>query len=212
MALATRLDSQHCRVKVGKELFTSAGPSVVDRLVEHGFDVFLDLKFHDIPNTVARAVARAAELGVWMVNVHALGGQAMLTAAREVLAKYPSPPLLVAVTILTSLDTDDLQVLGFHGTVTDSVLRLGRLAQACGVDGLVCSPQEIAPLRHALGHSLQLVTPGIRLTGGTLDDQKRTLTPAAALQLGANYLVIGRPITAAPDPLQALLAIAESLD
>jgi len=211
LALTKRLGQHRCRVKVGKELFTRAGPPLVERLVEQGFKVFLDLKFHDIPNTVARAVACAAELGVWMVNVHTLGGRAMLLAAREALTKYRSPPLLVAVTILTSLDAEDLWAIGLQGSVTDNVLRLARLAESCGVDGLVCSPQEIIPLRQALGHNLKLVTPGIRPAGGASNDQKRTLTPADALQQGADYLVIGRPITAAADPLKALLAIEESL-
>lgn len=212
LALTERLGQHRCRVKVGKELFTRAGPSLIERLARQEFDVFLDLKFHDIPNTVARAVACAADLGVWMVNVHALGGRAMLSAAREALVKYRSPPLLAAVTVLTSLDAEDLQAIGLHGSVTDNVLRLARLAESCGVDGLVCSPQEISPLRQALGQNLKLITPGIRPAGGAVDDQKRTLTPAEALRQGADYLVIGRPITAAADPLEALLAIEESLN
>ena len=211
LAFAKQLGNSRCRVKIGKELFTRGGPALVEKLVKQGFEVFLDLKFHDIPNTCARACLAAADLGVWMINVHALGGREMLLAAREALAKYLPRPLLVAVSILTSLDSVDLSAMGLHGTVEDNVLRLARLSHACGLDGLVCSPHEIVPIRSAIGSDFKLVTPGIRLPSSSQDDQKRVMTPAEALKLGANYLVIGRPVTAAPEPLQALLAIEASI-
>ncbi|EIJ42673.1 orotidine 5''-phosphate decarboxylase, subfamily 1 [Beggiatoa alba B18LD] len=211
LALAEQLKSTGCRLKVGMELFTHAGPALVEKLVSQGFDVFLDLKFHDIPNTVAGAVKAAAELGVWMVNVHALGGRDMLIAAREALAPYSQRPLLIAVSILTSLDNTDLYAMGLHGSLTDNVLRLARLTETNGLDGLVCSPHEISLIRQSVSTQLQLVTPGIRPQQSQQDDQKRIMTPQEALQLGANYLVIGRPITRAPDPLQALQTIAQSL-
>jgi len=200
----------NCRVKIGKELFTRSGPALVEKLVAKGFEVFLDLKYHDIPNTVARACSVAADLGVWMVNVHALGGRDMLLAAREAVDKYSVRPLLIAVSILTSLEQNDLTAVGLRGTIEDNVLRLAHLANDCGLDGMVCSPLEIVMLRNIFDKDFKLVTPGIRPVTVT-DDQKRTMTPAQALQHGANYLVIGRPITAAPDPLQALLAIETSI-
>ncbi len=211
LALVERLDPARCRLKVGKELFTRAGPGLVERLRGAGFEVFLDLKFHDIPNTVAAACAAAAELGVWMVNVHASGGGRMLAAARERLARYPNPPRLIAVTLLTSLEDADLAEIGFQGTTMDNVLRLARLAKNQGLDGVVCSPQEAAPVRRMLGPDFLLVTPGVRPAATTLGDQKRVMTPREALLAGADYLVIGRPITAAPDPLAALSEIERSL-
>jgi len=211
LSLAARLQGQSCRLKIGKELFTRAGPALVTQLQQQGFEIFLDLKYHDIPNTVAAACRAAADLGVWMVNVHAWGGQRMMAAAREALATVARPPLLIAVTVLTSLQQADLQALGLRETPAELVLRLAQLSQQCGLDGVVCSPQEITLLRDALGETLQLVTPGIRPAGSAADDQRRTMTPQAALQAGADYLVIGRPITAAPDPLAALLAIEATL-
>lgn len=208
---AQQLGTHRCRVKVGKELFTRSGANLVETLVKQGFEVFLDLKFHDIPNTVAHACAAAAELGVWMIDVHAFGGRDMLLAAREAIEKFSPRPLLIAVSILTSLNENDLFALGLHGTLQDNVLRLARLTHASGLDGLVCSPHEIAPIRAALGQELQLVTPGIRPNLNVQDDQKRTMTPTQAMALGANYLVIGRPITQAADPLQALIDIEASL-
>jgi orotidine-5'-phosphate decarboxylase len=208
---AQQLGTHRCRVKVGKELFTRSGANLVETLVEQGFEVFLDLKFHDIPNTVAHACAAAAELGVWMIDVHAFGGRDMLLAAREAIEKFSPRPLLIAVSILTSLNENDLFALGLHGSLQDNVLRLARLTHASGLDGLVCSPHEIAPIRAALGQELQLVTPGIRPNLSLQDDQKRTMTPTQAVALGANYLVIGRPITQAADPLQALIDIEASL-
>lgn len=211
LALAKQLDPTLCRLKVGKELFTRSGPILIEQLVNLGFDVFLDLKYHDIPNTVARACLAAADLGVWMVNVHALGSRSMLLAAREALEKHSQPPLLIAVTILTSLEKYDLYAIGLHGSVEENVLRLARLTDACGLDGVVCSPHEISTIRKAITNDFKLVTPGIRPVHSGLDDQKRIMTPAQAVDLGANYLVIGRPITAAPDPLQALMDIINEI-
>lgn len=211
LELVQRIELQRCRVKVGHELFTRGGTALVETLVKQGVEVFLDLKFHDIPNTVAQACKAAAELGVWMLNVHALGGRNMLIKAREALAAYSKPPLLIAVTVLTSLDEDDLYALGLHGTLDENVLRLARLTHACELDGIVCSPHEIVTIRQELGNDFVLVTPGIRPTHAQLNDQKRVMTPQEALKAGSNYLVIGRPITAAADPLQALQEIEASL-
>jgi len=203
-ALVARLDPALCRLKVGKELFTAAGPAFVERLVSAGFGVFLDLKFHDIPNTVAAACRAAAGLGVWMLNVHALGGRAMLTAAREAVEAGPHRPKLIAVTVLTSMGAADLAEVGVAGTPEEAVLRLARLAQDCRLDGVVCSAREAPALRAACGAGFLLVTPGIRPAGAAAGDQVRVATPAGALRDGASYLVIGRPITQAPDPLRAL--------
>ena len=212
MALAKQLDSERCRIKIGKELFTRSGPALVENLVSLGFEVFLDLKYHDIPNTVARACLAAADLGVWMVNVHALGGRNMLLTAREALEKTSAPrPLLVAVTILTSFERFDLYSVGLHGMLEENVLRLAYLSHNCGLDGVVCSAHEIVQIRQAVGADFKLVTPGLRPAGISKDDQKRVMTPAEALKLGANYLVIGRPVTAAPEPLLALSEIEASI-
>jgi orotidine-5'-phosphate decarboxylase len=212
LALASRLDPSHCALKVGKELFTSADAGLVRELVRRGFRVFLDLKFHDIPNTVAQACAVATRLGVWMLNVHASGGPAMLAAARDAVARTAAEagvpkPLLVAVTVLTSLSASDLASIGVDATPEQQVLRLARLAQSQGLDGVVCSAQEAYALRRALGASFTLVTPGIRPMGSAAQDQARVMTPRDALSAGADYLVIGRPITAAADPVAALEAI-----
>lgn len=204
LAFAQRLDPQRCRVKVGKELFTVAGPALVEQLVTRGFDVFLDLKYHDIPNTVASACKSAAALGVWMMNVHAGGGRAMMQAAREALAGLSRRPKLIAVTVLTSLGEDDLRETGHTEKPRQLVERLARLAAACGMDGVVCSAQEAALLRRACGPEFCLVTPGIRLADAAADDQKRIVTPQVAIHDGADYLVIGRPITRASDPLVVL--------
>jgi orotidine-5'-phosphate decarboxylase len=212
LELAARLDPKLCRVKVGKELFVASGPSVIDALQARGFEVFLDLKFHDIPNTVAGACRSAARLGVWMMNVHAAGGAAMLRAAREAVADFPQPPLLIAVTMLTSLSQADLAAVGFAGTLEANVERLARLAHACGLDGVVCSAQEAPLVRSAVSERFVLVTPGIRLAGGSKDDQSRTVTPGEAVRLGAHYLVIGRPITQSDDPVATLEAIRASLE
>ena len=211
LAFLTQLGQHRCRVKIGKELFTKAGPTFVETLVNQGFEVFLDLKYHDIPNTVAKACKAAADLGVWMLNVHALGGRDMLMAAHDALSNYSTPPLLIAVTILTSLDDEDLYAMGLHGSLENNVLRLARLAHACQLDGVVCSPQEISVIRQEIDEQFTLVTPGIRPEGSEKNDQKRIMTPQQALAAGANYLVIGRPITAAQNPLQALLTIEHSI-
>ena len=207
LALVERLDPALCRLKVGKELFTAAGPELVRALAARGFEVFLDLKFHDIPNTVAAACRAAAGLGVWMMNVHASGGRRMLTAASEALADLPHPPLLIAVTVLTSMSAEDLNEVGVAEAPADQVLRLARLAKACLLDGVVCSAQEATLLRASLGTDFRLVTPGIRPAGADSGDQRRVMTPVAALRSGATDLVIGRPITGAVDPLAALQSI-----
>jgi orotidine-5'-phosphate decarboxylase len=206
-----RLEPSRCRLKVGKELFTRGGPQLVEGLRNKGYDIFLDLKFHDIPNTVAGACSAAADLGVWMVNVHALGGSRMMTAAREALAKSTHRPLLIAVTILTSMGGDDLREIGLGGMPADNVARLAALAQQSGLDGVVCSPQEVAMLRQQAGIDFRLVTPGIRPAWSAKGDQTRITTPADAVRLGSDYLVIGRPITAAEDPMSALEAIEKEL-
>lgn len=207
LQLVKQLDPAMCRLKVGKELFTSAGPALVGNLVERGFGVFLDLKFHDIPNTVAKACEAASRLGVWMLNVHASGGSVMMAAAKEAVQKAERPPLLIAVTVLTSMNETVWKEIGFNDDIPTSVLRLARLTQASGLDGVVCSAQEAPVLRRELGASFSLVTPGIRPADASLDDQSRVLTPAAAIRNGASYLVIGRPITQAADPLLALRKI-----
>jgi orotidine-5'-phosphate decarboxylase len=213
LAMARRLSPALCRLKVGKELFTACGPQIVEQLMELGFEVFLDLKFHDIPNTTAKAVKATAELGVWMVNVHASGGERMMIAAREELEKRSGPrPLLIAVTVLTSMDAADLRGIGITREPLAQVMLLADLTQRCGLDGVVCSAREAADLRAAMGPNFCLVTPGIRLETDAPDDQRRTLTPAAAVAAGSSYLVIGRPITRAEDPVARCRAIAEQID
>lgn len=204
LALAQRLEPALCRLKVGKELFTSAGPQLVEQLQQRGFEVFLDLKFHDIPNTTAQACKAAAAMGVWMVNVHALGGKRMMEAAREALANVGQRPMLIAVTILTSMAQEDLHGIGINASPAQMVPLLAGLANDSGLDGVVCSAQEAFVLRQQLGRDFCLVTPGIRPANASADDQARIMTPRAALENGANYLVIGRPITQASDPLLAL--------
>ncbi|MEK6749104.1 MAG: orotidine-5'-phosphate decarboxylase [Pseudomonadota bacterium] len=204
---ARRVRPELCRLKVGKELFTRGGPRVVQELMAAGYDVFLDLKFHDIPTTVARACRAAADLGVWMVNVHASGGSAMLYAAREALAAVARPPLLLAVTILTSLSAEELRAIGFAGSLESNVQRLANLAREAGLDGVVCSAHEAAMLQRLWGTRACLVTPGIRPAGSVQNDQTRIMTPREALKAGASYLVIGRPITGAADPLAVLSTI-----
>jgi orotidine-5'-phosphate decarboxylase len=211
MELVSQLDPDLCRLKIGKEMFTRLGPGFVEKLAARGFDIFLDLKFHDIPNTVAAACAAAADLGVWMINVHALGGRRMMEAASERLSARDSRPLLVAVTLLTSMGEDDIAEIGLSGTPADSVSRLAQLAADSGMDGVVCSPQEAGLIRHQVGEGFLLVTPGVRPNSAASDDQKRVMTPTDAISSGADYLVIGRPITAAPDPLQSLQAILSDI-
>lgn len=211
LALVERLEPSRCRLKVGKEMFTRSGPQLVDKLVAKGYDVFLDLKFHDIPNTVAGACRSAAELGVWMINVHALGGKKMMEAAREALEKGNNRPLLIGVTILTSMGDEDIAQIGLSGTPADNVSRLASLAEHAGLDGVVCSPREVAMLRERLGVDFKLVTPGIRPAWAEKGDQTRITTPADAIRLGSNYLVVGRPITGADEPLLALERIEMEL-
>jgi orotidine-5'-phosphate decarboxylase len=209
--LVDNLSPDLCKLKVGKELFAVAGPSLVENLVGRGFDVFLDLKYHDIPNTVAKACQAAANMGVWMVNVHAQGGHKMMAAAKEAIASCHHQPLLIAVTILTSFDQEQLAAVGLTGTIQDNVLRLAKLAKHSGLDGVVCSAQEASILRQEIGSEFCLVTPGIRPAGSSVDDQKRIMTPVDAVQAGSDYLVIGRPITQAKDPVAVLTSINQSL-
>ena len=211
LALADRLDPRFCRLKVGKELFTAAGPSIVKNLSDRGFDIFLDLKFHDIPNTVAKAIVAAADLGVWMANVHASGGSRMMSAAKKALDSKGSEMLLIGVTVLTSMDASDLEEVGVRRNPSAQVLHLAELAKNSGLDGVVCSAQEAKLLKESLGPAFKLVTPGIRLANSAADDQRRILTPADAVALGSDYLVIGRPITQSTDPLATLSEINRSL-
>ena len=212
LQLIEKLDPNMCRLKVGKEMFTLFGPQLVKDIHDRGFDLFLDLKFHDIPNTVAKAVAAAAELGVWMTNVHASGGLAMMEAAKKALLPYgDKAPMLIAVTVLTSMSDDDLKLLGINVPAFEHVQRLAKLTQQAGLDGVVCSAQEATALKSLLGHGFKLVTPGIRPVGSDAGDQHRVMTPPQAIAAGSDYLVIGRPITKAADPLAALQAIHQSL-
>lgn len=206
-ALLERIDPQQCRVKIGKEMFTRAGPAFVQQVAAKGFEIFLDLKYHDIPNTVAAACEAAADLGVWMVNVHASGGRKMMTTAAERLANRQSRPLLIGVTILTSLGQDDIAEIGYVGSPADNVSHLAGLAEDSGLDGVVCSPLEVPMLREQRSAAFNLVTPGVRPAGSSTDDQKRIMTPGDAIRAGSSYLVVGRPITAADDPLASLAAI-----
>lgn len=211
LAFARGVRPQDCRLKIGKELFTAAGPALVETLVKQGFDIFLDLKYHDIPNTVAGACKAAAQLGVWMLNVHASGGRAMMEAAREAVGDGAGRPKLIAVTLLTSMGAREIEEVGLVGDAAAAVRRLARLAQASGLDGVVCSAQEAAMLRGECGQGFCLVTPGIRPAEAASDDQQRVMTPAAAVAAGADYLVIGRPVTQARDPAAALAAINREL-
>ena len=208
--LAKKLDPMLCRVKIGKELFTAAGPTVVEKLMGNGFEVFLDLKFHDIPNTVAKACRVAADLGAWMINVHALGGEKMLVAARDALPLGGTK--LVAVTLLTSIGSDDLESIGLNNEPGNVVQKLALLTQKCGLDGVVCSPLEAAQLRRKMGADFCLVTPGIRPVDALINDQNRIATPQMAIQNGADYLVIGRPISQAADPLLMLQHLSKEIE
>lgn len=205
--LVQKLDPTLCRLKVGKELFTSAGPQLVEKLTRSDFGVFLDLKFHDIPNTVAKACNAASNLGVWMLNVHASGGLEMMQAAKQAVDQSAGKPLLIAVTVLTSMNQEGLSRIGVQADLTTHVLNLATLTQQAGLDGVVCSALETPLLREKLGKEFCLVTPGIRPANVNHDDQSRVVTPVDALNMGSSYLVIGRPITQAADPLEALQAI-----
>ncbi|GEA61841.1 orotidine-5'-phosphate decarboxylase [Vibrio comitans] len=207
-----RIDPASCRLKVGKEMFTLFGPEFVKQLHQKGFSLFLDLKFHDIPNTCSKAVRAAAEMGVWMVNVHAGGGERMMTASREILEPYGKDrPLLIGVTVLTSMEQSDLAGIGLDVEPKDQVLRLAHLTKNSGLDGVVCSAQEASFLKSELGKEFKLVTPGIRPAGAAVGDQKRIMTPVDAIQAGSDYLVIGRPITQAADPAKVLAEINGTL-
>ncbi len=213
LALADRLDPSMCRLKVGKELFTSAGPVALEQLHQRGFEVFLDLKFHDIPNTTSKAVKAAAELGVWMVNVHASGGRRMMEACCEELGKRTEAnPLLIAVTVLTSMERQDLLEIGLDVDPEQQVRRLATLTKDSGFDGVVCSAQEVGMLRDEIGEEFSLVTPGIRPQDSERGDQRRVVTPQEAIAMGSSYLVIGRPITQADDPGVALREIVKTLN
>ncbi|GLX81940.1 orotidine-5'-phosphate decarboxylase [Thalassotalea eurytherma] len=212
LSFVDRIQPTDCRLKVGKEMFTHFGPEFVKTLSNKGFDVFLDLKFHDIPNTVAKAVSAAADLGVWMVNVHASGGQKMMEQAKHALQAYGNDaPLLIAVTVLTSMSREDLQGIGIDMEPQEQVMRLARLTQQSGLDGVVCSAMEAEMLKQSLGQDFKLVTPGIRPAGSAADDQKRIMTPKQAIDVGVDYLVVGRPITKAEDPQLVLNQINASL-
>lgn len=209
--LVAQLDPTLCRLKVGKEMFTHYGPAFVEKLMAQGFEVFLDLKFHDIPNTVAKACRAAAEMGVWMVNVHALGGRKMMEAAKESVLSASHQPLLIGVTILTSMSDGDLLEIGLSGKAEDNVRRLANLAKKSGLDGVVCSPLETTLLKSELGQDFSLITPGVRPLGSEQGDQQRVMTPAAAINAGSDYLVIGRPITQADNPITVLNVINQEL-
>ena len=211
-AFVDKISPNDCRLKVGKEMFTYFGPDFVKELVNRGFDIFLDLKFHDIPTTVAKAVTAAAELGVWMVNVHASGGTKMMEAAKQALVPYgDKAPLLIAVTVLTSMSEDDLVGIGIDKKPAEHVGALATLAQNAGLDGVVCSAWEAESLKDTFGENFKLITPGIRPAGAATDDQKRIMTPEQAVSVGVDYLVIGRPITKAQQPSQVLSIINQSI-
>jgi orotidine-5'-phosphate decarboxylase len=213
LALVNRLDPELCRVKVGKELFTAAGPAVVEQLMRRGFEVFLDLKYHDIPHTVAGACRAAARLGVWMVNVHASGGRSMLGAAREAIDRETHRPLLIGVTVLTSMASADLAEIGVMSDAPTQVRRLAAMCYEEGLDGVVCSAEEAPMLTREFGteRTFLKVTPGIRLAGDPKGDQQRVVTPVDAIRMGADYLVVGRSITHAADPIARLQEIQHQL-
>lgn len=210
LEFADKVEPQQCQLKIGKEMFTQAGPALVRDLQQRGFDIFLDLKFHDIPNTVAKAVIAAAELGVWMVNIHASGGERMMAAAREALVPFGADaPALIAVTVLTSMNNEDLKSIGISLSASDYALRLAILAKSCGLDGVVCSAWETARLKIDCGSAFQLITPGIRPADRDAGDQRRVMTPLQAQRMGVDYMVIGRPITQATDPYATLVDILQ---
>ncbi len=207
LSFVKKVSPESCKLKVGNELFTTAGPDFVRTLCEKGFGVFLDLKFHDIPNTVSRACEAAARLGVWLVNVHASGGAVMMRAAAEALAKFEHRPRLIAVTVLTSMDREQLSGIGLDLEPVEQVKRLASLAHDSGLDGVVSSAREVEAIKSICGRDFMCVTPGIRPATAALGDQKRVMTPAEAVKVGADYLVIGRPVTLADDPVATLESI-----
>jgi len=211
LSLVNQLDPAQCKLKVGKELYTATGPALVEKLVAKDFKVFLDLKFHDIPNTVKKACKAASDLGIWMLNVHSSGGSAMMEAALEGVNQSNKNPYLIAVTVLTSMNQATLSEIGNKTPIQEQVLRLATLTQTAGLHGVVCSAQEATLLRQHVNPEFLLVTPGIRPTNASKDDQSRIVTPPDALRQGASYLVIGRPITQAEQPKQALQAILQSI-
>jgi orotidine-5'-phosphate decarboxylase len=206
-----KVKGQNCRVKVGKELFTNEGPNVIKLIQQYGFEIFLDLKFHDIPNTVSRAIKASCNLGVWMVNVHASGGKQMLLAAREAVDSSSNKPILIAVTILTSYDNSSYQELGFKNNLLDQIAYLTTLSENSGMDGIVCSANDIRSIKPLVKEKFQFVTPGIRLANSD-DDQKRVTTPEDAITQGSNYLVIGRPITSSEDPAALIEKINQKIN
>lgn len=207
LSLVNQLDPSLCKLKVGKELFTAAGPQLIEKLTSKNFQIFLDLKFHDIPNTVAKACEAASNLGVWMLNVHASGGKTMMQAALEGVDKSKHSPYLIAVTVLTSMSQANLDEIGIENSIENQVLKLAQLTQLAGLHGVVCSALEAQLLRKQLAQDFLLITPGIRPATASKDDQTRILTPTQALAAGASYLVVGRPITQANRPIEALIAI-----
>ena len=208
--LANSFNPELCRLKVGNQLFTSSGPKIIEELTFLGYEIFLDLKFHDIPNTVYESVRSAADLGVWMVNVHISGGRAMMEKAKEALDYYKTPPLLIGVTMLTSLSNEDVKEIGIRN-ISDNVINLTNLAKECGLDGVVCSPREVSLIKDTFGKDFIAVTPGIRLETSR-DDQVRISTPIEALKEGSDFLVIGRPITKSRNPLESLEKIIADLN
>ncbi|CEK10906.1 orotidine-5'-phosphate decarboxylase [Legionella hackeliae] len=212
LALVNQLEPSECALKVGSEMFTLFGVDFLHILIQKNFKIFLDLKFHDIPNTVAKACRAAAELGVWMINVHASGGLAMMQAAKDALSDYDSRrPLLIAVTVLTSMNHTELPLIGIENTLENQVQKLAMLAQHAGLDGVVCSAHEVPIIKNACGPSFLTVTPGIRLAESSKDDQCRIMTPAQAVELGSDYLVVGRPITGASNPVEIINKINSSI-
>lgn len=210
IAMADQLDPTLCRLKVGKELYTASGPKILEELHKRNYDVFLDLKFHDIPNTCAKAVGVAADLGVWMVNVHASGGRRMMEAARNEIEKKTHKPLLIGVTVLTSMEQEDMAELGLDIEPMQQVERLARLTQSSGLDGVVCSAREVGLIRESCGQDFLTVTPGIRPEGSAIGDQKRVMTPKQAVEAGVDYMVIGRPITQASNPYEVCSNISKN--
>ena len=202
-----QLSPELCQIKIGKELFTATGRHLVEQLVNQGFKVFLDLKYHDIPNTVASACKIAAQMGIWMVDMHAGGGQRMMEAAAEAVSQFQQRPYLIGVTVLTSMTQTDLAQTGVDRSIDEQVMHLAKLSQQSGLDGVVCSAQEAVILRDQLGKEFLLVTPGIRLNSKSEDDQRRIMTPKEALAAGSSYLVMGRPIIRSADPVLLLQQI-----